>query len=134
MTNTVILLPDTEGKFTATGEKVRADQWTHLNNRQYTIAIYLNNFKGRVWIEASLASDPDEGDWFPIHLNGNIPYAGYPKSISLLGESGVDAYTFIANIIWIRAKMDRGDVLPNTENPYPQLNSLGNVKQIIMSY
>jgi len=131
------LLGSTEGKLELIGDKIRCDGWWG-NNNDHTIAIYLQNFKGRVWIEASLADDPTDIDWFPIHLNGGVPYVEYPliktKPTDVTGDTGVDAFNFSANIVWIRSKVDRGNVWPKPDpQNYEQVAQLGVVKKIMLN-
>lgn len=114
MRTTQTLLLSTEGHWSLTGSPVRADGYYGYTDGRHTIAIYLNNFRGDIVIEASLANSPAEGDWFPIDLNG--PVLHYPVNpmnpTGDLGDTGVEGYSFTANVLWIRAKVIRPDPVP----------------------
>jgi len=143
MANNLILMNDTSKIYNLTGRPLRADGFYGNTNSFYTVVLYYNNLQGRIWIEASLASNPNEEDWFPIHLNNEIPYKEYPVNANNptaeqtgAGDTGVDAFNFRANISWIRARLDRtymGDA-PIDLNAENQIIRLGNIKQIILSY
>ena len=74
MATSVLLMGSSQYELNLTGDKIRGD--INLSNTEsiHTVAIHIQNFKGRVWIEASLASDPQEDDWFPIWLTDVTPY------------------------------------------------------------
>lgn len=114
MRSTQTLLNSTEGQWTLVGEPCRADGWYGYTDGRHTIAIYLNDFRGDVIIEASLANTPTEDDWFPIDLDG--PVLHYPKNplnpTGQLGDSGIEGYSFTANVLWIRARVTRPDPAP----------------------
>jgi hypothetical protein len=57
----------------------------------------INNFIGDVIIEASLATDPLEGDWFPISSTATTFDTLYHVNTF---------YNFTGNFVWIRAKVD----------------------------
>ena len=58
------------------------------------------NTEGRNIIEGTLATTPTEDDWFDILLAG-LPYKDYNNF------TGVDGFTFIANLVFLRASLDR---------------------------
>ena len=64
----------------------------------HTIAIYLNNFTGRLYIQGSLTESVSEvdDDWFDINPDG------YSNWINFDSASGIESYNFICKIIWIR--------------------------------
>lgn len=132
----IIIMGSTQGLFEFTSDKVRCDGWYGYVDGCHTVAIYMHNFKGRVWIEASLASEPTEEDWFPIHLNGETPYASYPrnpkKPTGQLGDTGVDAFNFTANVVWLRARLDRSHLMPKPATQ-EQLAQLGEVSKILLN-
>jgi hypothetical protein len=150
MANSLILMNDTSKIYNLTGQPFRADGFYGNTNSFYTIVLYFNNLQARIWIEASLASNPSDSDWFPINLNGEIPYREYPvipnAPTSLIltggsygsgsGDTGVEAFNFKANISWIRARLDRTYMGPSpTDFLYEdEIAQLGNIKQIILSF
>jgi hypothetical protein len=150
MSATVLLLPDTTSVLNPVGVPVRVGAF----NNFYTVVIYVNNFTGSVYIEASLAQEPTDEDFFPIFLNGNIPYASFPQNPAHptgypglsgrggyqdtnlntpYGDTGVYSWTFEVNALWMRARVDRSFVQPPPTNIY-QIEAFGNVEQILLGY
>lgn len=127
--NSIVMLVDTEGEFEVTGEAVRADAFFGQSDGLHTIAIYLQNFIGRIFIEASLELEPEEEDWFPIHLDGDNPYLEFVAEDASLsnipmnlgsgaarGKDGVIGFTFQGNFLFLRARLDRS-FIPNPPMP-----------------
>ncbi len=106
-----LLMSNTTGFWNKTGDAVRADGWYGNVDGLHTMSIYVSNFRGRVYLEGSLAEKPEETDWFPIQLPelDNI-YIQYPIGTPT-GENGGDtsvtAYNFTFNLTWVRMRMDR---------------------------
>lgn len=99
------------------GDKVKADGYYDQTDGLHTVSASLTNFVGRIHIEASLATDPSEADWFPIYLTSGNSFRQYPVDATPSGDNGkgdttVEAWTFRANILWLRARVDRSAVLP----------------------
>lgn len=127
--SSIVMLDDTQGKVNVVGEPVRADAYFGLTDGLHTVAIYFQNFIGRVYIEASLSNDPKDDEWFPINLNGELPYLQYTQadgareymytsgSDQHLGKNGVEAFTFQGNFLWLRAKVDRSHIFPFDQYP-----------------
>lgn len=127
--SSIVMLDDTQGKVNVVGEPVRADAYFGLTDGLHTVAIYFQNFIGRVYIEASLSNDPQEDEWFPINLNGELPYLQYTKadgsllhtptglSDQHLGKNGVEAFTFQGNFLYLRARVDRSYISPFDQYP-----------------
>ena len=44
------------------------------------------------------------------------------------GDTGVESYTFQANLVWVRAIVDRSYL------PFPQIADVGAVQQILLNY
>lgn len=132
--SSIILLSNTQGKFELTGEPWRVDQWLPHNGGWFTVSLTVDNFRGRVWLEASLATNPTSTDWFPVWLQSKQPYLDYPlnpqnQSGMMGGESSTSAYRFQANILWLRARLDRSHLM----RPSIGLDTLGVIKQITVS-
>jgi hypothetical protein len=134
--SSVLLMGSSQGKYEYISDACRSDGWYGYVDGNHTVAIYMHNFRGRVWIEASLANEPTETDWFPIYLNGEIPYAEYPrnprKPSGPVGDTGVDAFNFTANVIWLRARLDRSHLSPKPATD-EQLADLGEIKKILLN-
>lgn len=132
----VQMLGDTAIALEAVGEKIRADGFFGQKDGLHSVAWSLEDFTGRIFLEASLETDPQENDWFPIHLDGSKIFIEYPLiSTSPSGKRGdtlVDAFTFQGNFLWLRVKMDKTFVRPiavtDTEKSF-----LGSIKKVLLN-
>jgi hypothetical protein len=98
---TTTLLPLTGATSLDTiGDAVPGDSYYGYTDGVHTVAVYGNNLKGRIKIQGTLATTPTEDDWFDILLAG-LPYKDYDNF------TGVDGFTFVANLVYLRAKLDR---------------------------
>ena len=52
-----------------TGDKARGDGFYGYADGLHTISFHVNNFTGRIYLEATLMENPTELDWFEIALN-----------------------------------------------------------------
>lgn len=141
MTASVLLMPFTGDQLNYTSEEVQADGWYGFSDGLHTVSIFTNNFTGRVRIQASLALVPQEGDWFDIWLTPTTPYAEFPLQAHtsndpiilptppITGDTLNVALNFRANVLWVRAKMER-DYL---NLPMPYAGTHGAIKSILMS-
>jgi hypothetical protein len=136
MTESVTLLGSTQGQMNMTGDAVKADGWYSFIDGLHTIAIYVQNFTGRVSVQASLALEPQEQDWFDIQLTSSTSYVEFPlvpnnPTGQNGGDTGCSAYTFKVNALWLRARMDREYLGAN--NDPDTISQLGVVSQILLS-
>ena len=119
-----ILLEDTIQQVNVVGEKVQGAAFHGISTGNHTIAITNQNFTGRLFVEASLAEDPKEEDWFIIDIN--------PTSTDLFIEyttsSGVFLVNFTGNYIWLRARINR-DHLSNPED-----QAHGAINKILLNF
>lgn len=134
MSTSVILLPNTGDKLNAVGDPVHADGWYGFSDGLHTVSIHTANFTGRVRIQASLALEPQEDDWFDIWLTEGTPYLQFPINPSyptghLEGDTSNVAMTFKANVLWVRATMDRSYLFVG--EPYD--GSYGVINKIVLS-
>ena len=83
-----------------TGTAVPGDSFYGYTDGIHTVAVYGDNLSGRIIIQGTLATTPTEDDWFNI-LIGGLPYKDYTSF------TGVEGFTFIANLVFLRAKLDR---------------------------
>ena len=98
---TTTLLPLTGATSLDTiGDAVPGDSYYGYTDGVHTVAVYGNNLKGRIKIQGTLATTPTEDDLFDILLAG-LPYKDYDNF------TGVDGFTFVANLVYLRAKLDR---------------------------
>ena len=94
------MLSNIGNQFNVTGDRIRADSYFGYTDGIHTVAIYGANLSGRIKIQGTLATTPTEADWFDILLTG-LPYKDYTNF------TGVEGFTFIANLVFLRAKLDR---------------------------
>lgn len=145
MANTTItILTDTNGKWEVTGEKFRADGWFGSTDGLHTVSIHVRNLRGRVFVEASLANEPTEDDWFPIWLSQLEPYIEYPKNAAKptgsitsdygdAGDTTVSAFAFQANIAWIRTRLSR-DYLGHPPSNEEDIARYGVIEKVLLSH
>ena len=104
-----------------TGDAVPGDSYYGYTDGVHTVAIYGANLSGRIKIQGTLATVPTEADWFDILLTG-IPYKDYTNF------TGVEGFTFIANLVFLRAKLDR------TALGITNFSTAGTVQKIYLNY
>jgi hypothetical protein len=136
MTTTTIM-SSTRGMASTTGTAHQANAWYGFTDGLHTLAIHTDNLVGRVYIEGSLADQPSDADWFPLELTPTS-YVEYPQvpmnptGTNLRGDTGVLAFSFRANLMWIRARLDRSYL--NDKQYFPdEIDALGSVEKIILS-
>jgi len=97
-----------------TGLPVRAAGWFGPNDGLHTFSVQTANFRGRLSLQASLATDPQADDWFSI-LAGGRAYLEYPGVNTLPtitgGDTSIIGFNFLGNITWVRAIIDRDYLL-----------------------
>ena len=112
MSTTSVTVLSNENLLTYSGDKIKADGYYGHTDGVHTVSATVTNFQGRIHLEGSLATEPTEADWFPIYLtSGNsfrqYPVTSVPSGSNSLGDTTTEAWTFRANILWIRARVDR---------------------------
>jgi hypothetical protein len=131
----VIMLPSSQGQLNLTGEPVRADGWYGYTDGLHTVAVYLQNFQGRLRFEASVASTPNEGDWFPVEVN-NAEFLSFPKNplspTGRTGDTGTIGLNIIGSFTWLRARVDRSYLSPTPSSP-SEIDGLGHVDRILLN-
>jgi hypothetical protein len=115
-----MLIPN--GTLDQTGPATRADGYYGFADGMHTVAFYLKNFSGRLYIEATLSDDPRESDWFPIGLGNNgIPYYSVDET-----STKVETFNVVGNFVYLRAKIERS-YLNKT------LDQLGTCERVVLS-
>lgn len=76
-----------------TGEKFKGDGYYGRSDGFHTVQYSYTNFSGTVNIQATLALDPVEEDWFTVHT-----YTAQNETDSKIAN-------FTGNYIWIRATL-----------------------------
>ena len=129
----ILVLGTTGIEQNVTSDKVRADGFFGQKDGLHTILWQLEDFTGRIFLEASLETDPEENDWFAIQLDGAKPFIEYPldpvNPSGPHGDTDVDAFTFQGNFLFIRVRIDRSFVVPvpTTDAEKGLLGSIGKV-------
>lgn len=133
----VQMLGDTQIELDVTGDKIRADGFFGQKDGLHSVAWSLEDFTGRIFLEASLATDPQEEDWFSLFLDGSKAFIEYPLIPGVpsgaKGDTMVDAFTFQGNFIWLRVRIDRSFIRPF---PISDLEKalLGSVKKVLLNH
>ena len=133
----VVLLYTTSGKLNVTGNKQKGAGYANFLGGSHTVSISTTNFVGRVYIEASIATNPQDNDWFAVPLRDNLSYVQFPLNPNkptgdgyYNGDTGTVAFTFIGNYVWVRARIDREYLNPAPVDPW----IFGSVDQILLNY
>lgn len=137
-----LMLTNTTGKFEVTSDPIRADSYYGFTDGLHTISIHMSNFTGRIRIQGTLALSPNEHDWFDIDLHGmncdNDQYLQFPRDPdnptstadgAYVGDTGVEAFTFVGNFVYLRVKIERsylGEININEVN-------LGTIDKVLLS-
>ena len=119
------------------GEPVKAAGWFGMPEGLHTVAMYVNNFTGRIFIEGSLSMDPGCAEWFPIKVTG-CDYIEFPiiqdcPSSMFTGDTITTSFTFRSNILWLRIRVWRSYFLTQADMDDPQFQ-YGSISQILVGY
>lgn len=119
------------------GEPVKAAGWFGMPEGLHTVAMYVNNFTGRVFIEGSLSMDPGCSEWFPIKVTG-CDYVEFPliqncPNSMFTGDTITTSFTFRSNILWLRVRVWRSYFLTQADMNDPQFQ-YGSISQILVGY
>lgn len=98
-----VLLTSTNSNLEVTGDKLAGDGYHGYSDGLHSVAWSLNRFIGRIKIQASLATTPEDQDWCDLDLDdsGN----GYIQYVE--ATSGTYNYNFTGNWVWVRAIVTR---------------------------
>ena len=81
---------------TVTGEKFKGDGYYGRSDGFHTVQYTLTGFVGTIDIQATLAVDPADADWFTIYTQA------YPV-VNDEGTTGSFMTNFTGNYVWVRA-------------------------------
>jgi len=147
----VTLLGTTNNQINVIGIKQKGAGYNNMVGNNHTVSINLDNFTGRIYIQGSLATDPNaDSDWFNIPIGNGTPYVQFPLDPALptgfdpallqwptnqypnitQGDTGIFAYSFSGNYVWLRAVVDRKYLVPPPTDAY----FVGSVNQILLNY
>ena len=100
------------GSSTLIGNKLKGDGFYGMSDGLHTFEISLTGFIGKIKIQATLALDPNEQDWFDTDIgNGSqtMDTTGLIQSASKTtieytgAETSINAYNVTGNLVWVRA-------------------------------
>jgi hypothetical protein len=136
-----MMLSNTGRDHNKVGDAVRADGYYGSTDGIHTVQVVYSNFTGSFGIQATLATEPTESDWFYININSRAntssetPFVSYPKNplepTGRHGDNGTEAFTFVGNFVWLRAVLDRSD-LPEPPGQSPDWD-LGQIDKVLLS-
>lgn len=133
----VQMLGDTQIELNVTGDKVRADGFFGQKDGLHQVAWSLEDFTGRIFLEASLETDPQETDWFTLFLDGSKAFIEYPlipgDPSGAKGDTLVDSFTFQGNFIWLRVRIDREYIRPVPTTDIDK-SLLGSVRKVLLNH
>ena len=122
--STTMIDSATGTNFNTTGSKVRADAYYGYTDGMHTVAFYLEDFTGKIFLEATLATEPTESDWFAVAIN--------PPNEFLLStaHTGVIARTFNGNFVYARVRVNRDYLSPANNNTM----QYGQLTQVLLNH
>jgi len=131
------LLPPLTEVISFAGDPVRGAGWYRRKYVTYTIAIRVLNFRGRITIEATDHTTPSQYDWRTV-LPEAAPYIQYPQRNYIIppnnfGETSNWSFSFVSDIVWLRASMDRRYLIPPFDTPL-QIMPFGAIDSIMVNY
>ena len=120
-----------------TGSPVKADGYYGFSDGLHTVSFHLNDFRGRIYIEATLVdteANITSTDWFPIQMQVDQDYIQHPIDTENLlgggtnGDTTVEAFTFTGNFVYLRAKVVRTYIAGS-----PDISTVGTVDKILLN-
>jgi hypothetical protein len=98
-TSTLLLTNSAEMSYT--GVTTRGDGFYGYSDGLHTVSVHVNDFTGRIWLQATLVENPTEDDWFNIALTSTKDY------LQIDASSITQGITFTGNFVYLRAYVDR---------------------------
>ena len=108
------------GNLDQVGLATRADGYYGFADGLHTVAFYLKNFKGKLFIEASISDNPQERDWFPIGL-GNTEFYDFEEP-----STRVETFNIVGNFVYLRARIKRSHL-------GQPVSALGTCERVVLS-
>lgn len=88
-----------------TGPATRADGYYGFADGLHTVGFYLKNFKGRIFVDASISDNPGATDWFPIALDGSLEFMDFNNP-----TTKIETFNIIGNFVYLRARIQRSQL------------------------
>ena len=107
------LFTTTNATLVYTSERVKGDGYYGSSDGVHTVMYtYDSNFIGTVTMQATLASDPVEADWFDIVDTTTVLTDTSPSYNTINVTVSSDYYNFTGNFVWVRGyvAIDSGQV------------------------
>jgi hypothetical protein len=109
----------------------------------HTLAFTLRNFIGRIYVQATLASNPTESDWFPIKFEESCNFymeftdtiifnPNSEKTIYMHGVTGTFAENVVGNFTYLRVGVQRDYI--STQPTELQKTLAGKLEEIQINY
>lgn len=118
MSATSVTILTNQDELSYSSDPIKADGYYGQTDGVHTVSVSVANFVGRIHLEGTLANNPTEDDWFPIYLTSGNSYREYPinsaapSGSNFIGDTITEAWTFRANILYLRARVDRTALNP----------------------
>jgi len=129
---TELLLSQTGKTLEGKGNRVRAKGWYGGLDGLHTVQIETHKYIGRIYIQATLARNPQEEDWFDIWLTPTAPCLEFNAPLGQ-GVTGIFMYNFRGNFLFVRAVYDRNNLFfrPPDQFDYELLGSINKISMTI---
>ena len=120
------------------GDPVKGAGWYGHTTGIHTVAIKVSNFRGRISAQASIVTEPSsDADWFSV-LPNDVPYIEYPRYPFMpvsptTNETSIMGFTFISNVVWVRAIVNRSYFIPPHANGM-YISTFGQVDYILLNF
>jgi hypothetical protein len=138
----VLMMTNTGTQWDVIGEPVRGDAYYGYTDGLHTVQVTIQNLVGGFGLQATLALEPKEEDWFWIKLNpaGNVnepfitfPMDPYAPTGANGGDTGSFATTFMGNFVYVRAVLSREYIQPRPVNPQWNTWQYGQIDKVLLS-
>lgn len=137
----VVMMTNTDREHNKTGKAIRADGYYGKTDGVHTAQVFFTNFTGKFGIQGTLMTEPGDGDWFDINLNttnlfsDTDPRIKFPKNplapTGRDGDTGTMAFTFLGNFTFLRAVMDRSEIIE--PGPLSSTTGLGHIDKVLLA-
>lgn len=124
----ITIMGPTGNNMNVVGTPVQGDSYYGYTDGLHTFQVTYNQFVGRFRIQATLAMNPTENDWFDVIPDVTAGRAWNPAGYVQFNTNnpglGSEAYTFQGNFTYVRAYMDRTHVADGVtyDASYGQIN------------
>ena len=135
------MMSNTGTNWNVIGDPVRADSYYGYTDGLQTVQVIYQNFVGGFGIQATLALEPEDEDWFWVKLTPSTtsahPFIMYPlDDLAPTGANGGDtgsmAFTFTGNFVFTRAVMTRSYISPPPD-PVWATWTYGQIDKVLIS-